>query len=128
MQQDHGRDEALAEFKARAGSSKFVTLRNVLELLEAAAPPIKEAIANATKPLQERVDKLERRLVEIEAKGISYQGVFQKAQQYSRGSMVTHDGSLHAAIRDTLPGEMPGDASGAFQLCCKKGRDGRDVR
>ena len=98
----------------------------MLELLEAAAPPIKEAIANATKPLQERIGALERRLVEIEAKGVEYRGVYQKATEYRRGSLVTADGSLFAAIRDTVVGETPGDSSGAFQLVAKRGRDGRE--
>lgn len=86
------------------------------------------AVAAEIKKLRGDISSLKTQLAEIEAKGISYQGVFQKAQQYRRGAMVTHDGSLHAAVRDTVAGEAPGDASGAFQLCCKRGRDGRSER
>ena len=95
-------------------------------IVAAAVEAIGEAVAAEIKQLRADVSSLKLQLAEIETRGIHYQGVFQKAQQYRRGAMVTADGSLFAAIRDTLPGEMPGTASDAWQLCCKKGRDGRE--
>ena len=126
------RNETLDEFRRRTVAPP-VGLPQIAEstpatfgMVMAAVESIGEAVAAEIKQLRAEVSSLKSQLVEIEAKGIFYQGVFQKAQQYKRGAMVTSDGSLFAAVRDTLPGEMPGTASDAWQLCCKKGRDARD--
>lgn len=45
---------------------------------------------------------------------------------FDAGDVTTWDGSQWTAQRTTLPGEKPGDDSGAWRLCVKRGRDGRD--
>lgn len=53
-------------------------------------------------------------------------GIFKSGDIYKQGDGVTWDGSFWIAQRSTDAGEKPGDASGAFRLAVKKGRDGRD--
>ena len=45
--------------------------------------------------------RLEARVAEIETRGVQYRGVFQSAQQYARGDLVTFDGSIYHANADT---------------------------
>jgi hypothetical protein len=68
----------------------------------------------------ERIKELERRLGEIEAKGVVYRGVYQRADEYKRGDMVTFKGSVWHANHDTR--EEPG-ASEVWQLAVRAGRD-----
>jgi hypothetical protein len=97
-------------------------------IVTAAVEAIGEAVGAELKQLRADIAALKTQLAEIEARGIHYEGIFQRAQQYKRGAMVTSHGSLFAAIRNVEPGECPGDSSGAWQLCAKKGRDSRDGR
>lgn len=53
-------------------------------------------------------------------------GIFREDSHYERGDGATWAGSFWFAQRSTLPGEKPGDDSGAWRLSVKKGRDGRD--
>jgi integrin beta 3 len=54
-------------------------------------------------------------------------GVFDpERRDYGAGDGVTWDGSFWIAQRAIAPGERPGDASGAFRMAVKRGRDGRD--
>jgi hypothetical protein len=55
----------------------------------------------------------------------SYRDVFAAGEQYQRGDLVTHDGSLWIALADTEA--QPGAGEG-WKLCTKRGRDGRDRR
>jgi hypothetical protein len=74
-----------------------------------------------------RIKAPETKLAEVEARGIRYQGVHQRAQEYKRGAMTTCDGSLWAAIRDVEAGEVPGKSTG-WQLCARAGQNGKDAR
>ncbi len=65
---------------------------------------------------------LSLRVQEIEARGLSYEGTFQRAQSYRRGSAVTHGGSLWIALRQVEAGETPGITHGAWQLAAKAAR------
>jgi hypothetical protein len=69
---------------------------------------------------------IRRRLADIEAKGVEFCGVWQRACDYRRGSMVVDAGSLYAAVRDVKAGERPG-ASESWQLAAKSGKDGKDA-
>jgi hypothetical protein len=55
----------------------------------------------------------------------SYRDVFAAGEQYQRGDLVTHDGSLWLALADT---EAQPGAEGGWKLVTKRGRDGRDRR
>jgi hypothetical protein len=81
-------------------------------------------------PIRARVSALERlegRVAELERslEQRSYKGVYDGAVTYSRHNMVTKNGCMWVALKDTygVPGE-----SQDWQLCVKKGRNGRDVR
>ena len=70
-----------------------------------------EEIERAVAPLRERI-------AELEKGGIRYMGTHQRAQEYKRGSMVTHDGSLWCAVTDTKPNQVPGNGD-VWQLAVK---------
>jgi hypothetical protein len=82
---------------------------------------IREQIA----PLRNRIDQLEREVVELRSKGITYSGVWQRAASYQHGQVVTFDGSMWAAVEAVGPNMQPGK-SNAWQLCCRSGRDLRN--
>lgn len=71
---------------------------------------------------------LEVRVKELEERpSVEYRGVWRSTQQYQRGSLVTHDGSIwHADVAST--GLMPGDGAAGWRLAVKRGRDGKDAR
>jgi hypothetical protein len=88
-------------------------------LLKALSLYVREEILKAFEPLRERIDALE-------ATGIRYQGVYQKAQEYRRGDVCTHDGSMWVATCDIPSHQIPGNSS-RWQLSVKRGADGRDA-
>lgn len=81
---------------------------------------VEDRIKLATAPLLKRIDELEKR-------GVEYQGVYQRAQSYRRGSLITHDGSVWACIEDAQVNESPGSHPSKWQLAVRAGRDGRDA-
>ena len=81
------------------------------ELTRALAMFIKERIEQVCSPLRERIDALE-------STGIKYVGVYQKAQEYKRGSVCTHDGSMWVATCEIPPHQIPGNSS-RWQLSVK---------
>jgi hypothetical protein len=68
--------------------------------------------------IERAIAPLRQRIAELEAKGVSYCGVFQRAQGYRRGSIVTFENNMHVAIKDTEPGDMPLQCS-SWQLCLR---------
>ena len=75
---------------------------------------------------RDRIAGLENRLKAVEASGLKYAGVWQRAQTYPRGSVATHKGSAWVALADGVEAE-PG-LSAAWQLAVRRGDDGRDLR
>jgi hypothetical protein len=76
-----------------------------------------------------QVAAIELRIVRLEAAlaeraALKYLGTFKAEKTYSENTLITHDGSLWIALKSTR--EKPG-ASGDWQLCCKKGADGKDA-
>ncbi len=63
---------------------------------------------------------LEKRLAEVEGKGIKYAGVWQRAQDYVRGDVATHDGSAWVVIAEQTRA-TPGTTDG-WQLLVKGAR------
>ena len=63
--------------------------------------------------------------VEIEFPVTIHRGVYKADATYARGDCVTWAGSSWIAQRDTNPGEKP-EASDAWLLSVKRGRDGKD--
>lgn len=95
-------------------------------LMKAIAPVLKRYIGDQLEPLRKRLDALERRADAAEERGLEYRGIWQRAAAYRRGDVVTADGSLFVAIKAVGPGEQPGKSED-WQLCVKRGRDGKDA-
>lgn len=80
------------------------------------------AIAEKFKAMASRIEQLEREAAELRERGIRFCGVHQRALSYRTGDVVTHGGSMWAAVRAT--DEEPGQSKD-WQLCVKHGRDAR---
>jgi hypothetical protein len=53
--------------------------------------------------------------------------VWQRAVEYTKGSVVTWDGNMFVAVKDTQPTDQPMTCD-SWQLCVKAGRDAREHR
>jgi hypothetical protein len=120
-----------------------MTKEDVRALVAALVPLIKAELASAEQrlaardtaaetrlaALEERFAKHEQRLATIETKAATapqYKGIWQRGTPYQPNELVTVDGSLWISLvpdNQTRPGEGPG----SWQLCAKRGRDGRDA-
>ncbi|RJT32106.1 hypothetical protein D3227_27280 [Mesorhizobium waimense] len=67
------------------------------------------------------LQKMRDRIDAIEATGQqdAYKGVYQRALPYSKGAMVTHDGSLWVSLQDVQEGTLPGSNPTSWQLAAK---------
>lgn len=73
--------------------------------------------------LENEVRELKSEMRELEKGGVRFCGVWQRAMDYKRGSMVTHDGATWTVVADEAKAmERPG-TSQAWQLCEKSRRD-----
>jgi hypothetical protein len=88
---------------------------------------IRQHVAVVTKTLREKIEALERKVVELQMKGVEYKGVYQRACSYERGAIVTSDGSMWVCVQDVGPNTQPGQ-SNSWQLAVSKGRDGKDAK
>lgn len=83
-------------------------------------PPTRTELYQAVDTLAGAVRGLKDRVEAMEAHGVKYAGVYQKALPYRKGHVVTHSGSMWVALRDADEREAPG-ASDAWQLAQKHG-------
>ena len=77
---------------------------------------VTEMIAAATAPL-------EARIAELEARG--YAGAWSSGKRYTKGQIVTYDGSAWIAKLDSV-NVRPATDREHWQLMVRKGADGRD--
>jgi hypothetical protein len=89
-----------------------MTQDEVNKLLEMIGAAITQTIA----PLAKRLDALE-------AKGMEFKGVHQRALSYAKGDIVQAGGDNWIAIDSVRPGQAPG-SSGVWQLFNKRQRKG----
>lgn len=75
--------------------------------------------------LEKRVEALEAKLSAWDRKSFQYCGVWSAKDAYGEHDFVTHDGSMWCCLTPTS--SKPGTDE-SWQLCVKKGRDGRDAR
>jgi hypothetical protein len=90
-------------------------------IAEATAEAIKVAVEKSIGPLRDRIAQLEQRPASLK-----YCGVWGEAERYALNDAVTYGGSLWIA-RAANSGVTPGSGAG-WQLCVKRGRDGKDAR
>ncbi len=92
--------------------------------MESLAAVIASAMREVLKSRDQRIATLEQRLalVEQNAKGFRYRGVWKAGEMYQPNDFATRDGSLwHCGMAtDTQPGK-----SEDWVLCVKRGRDAR---
>ncbi|MDT7536169.1 hypothetical protein OVY48_22495 [Sphingobium sp. SA2] len=85
-----------------------------------------------TTDVQSVVQQMAARIVRLEQAAqkasppMIYRGVFADGETYDPGNTATYGGSLWHCNEATK--ERPGDASKAWTLCVKRGRDGKDLR
>ena len=88
---------------------------------------ITNLILKHVKPLRDRNEALELRIVQLEkqAADFKYCGVWHYGESYRRHNFCTYDGSIWVCLRDTAakPGQSPD-----WQLAVQKGRDARTER
>lgn len=77
---------------------------------------VRDYIEQALSPLVKRIAELETQADTMRERGISYRGVWQSADQYKRGDLATHAGSIWHCNADTR--SAPGDGK-AWTLACK---------
>ena len=70
-------------------------------------PTIGRYVEAQVKPLRERIEALE-------ASGIKYVGVYQRAAEYKRGDVVSHEGSMWVATCAVTLHETPGKSVAAI--------------
>jgi hypothetical protein len=92
---------------------------------EARAKSIVKVIEIMIAPVVEAIQALQNKLADIERRGVTFEGAFQRAADYRRGSMTVHGGSLWAATCNIKAGEPPPGQNQNWQLAAKAGRDAR---
>lgn len=99
---------------------------------DAAAEILINVIKAAIAPFESRVGGLEARITALERqpKAIpAYRGVWREGETYHEGQLATFDGSLWWCKATTRQKPDQPDVGGRdWQLCVKRGRDGRDLR
>lgn len=118
-------EQELAMIAARAAEIKagLDTAYSVEELRRPLSTrSVHALIAAMTAATGAKLSALSARIEELEAGGVRYAGTWQRAMAYRKGSVVTSDGGMWVALRDTSEGEKPGDAPDAWQLAAKSAR------
>lgn len=88
------------------------------------ADDVYAAVVMITAPLVAKIATLEARLAEQQSSdrvpNVSYAGVFNMANKYERGDLITRSGALWLVLNDSQPGDVPG-SSPHFKLIVKSG-------
>ena len=97
----------------------------IKEYVQTKAPKIDydRVAAELFKAIDKRLEPILTRIATLEATGIKYCGVWQRALRYERGDVTTDGGSAWIALKQ-VEGVRPGDGDG-WQLMVKAGRDAR---
>jgi hypothetical protein len=96
-----------------------ISEKSMATLMAALAPVVAGHVDKVVAPLKARIAELEAR------PQLKYHGTFKAATRYPEAAAVTHSGSLFIAKCPTT--ETPGESQD-WQLCVKRGRDGKDGR
>ena len=101
-------------------SSELPIINNGAEFGFELAREIKNYVRRAVAPLEKRIGELEAR------PELKYCGVWVAGKTYQENMLVTHSGSLWIAKKTTASYPGGNAEPGAWQLCTKRGRDGKD--
>lgn len=74
------------------------------------------AIGHQFSLYRKRIDELEARIVQLEARG--FKGIYQRALSYKCGQEVTYEGAKWMALVDVPPMTVPGK-NNCWQMCDK---------
>jgi hypothetical protein len=96
-----------------------LTAQDQATLLSAIGIFVKQSIAAAVEPHDKRIAELEARIVQLEAKGIEFWGVYQRGASYRRHSIVVQSNTMWIAVSDVEPNQIPGMHE-AWVLCDKR--------
>ncbi|MBB4194879.1 transposase [Rhizobium aethiopicum] len=118
-------DEQLALIAARAEEIKTGLDSNFTE--EQLQRPLSRRMVHAlvaatTAATAAKLKALSARISELEAGGVRYAGIWQRALPYRKGSVVTSDGAMWIALADTPEGVVPGSDPSIWQLAAKSAR------
>lgn len=85
-------------------------------------------VGGAKKYIDKALDDFNDRLAALETaeNQMRFMGTFQRAIDYRKNNLLTHDGSLWIALKDAPAGKP--SASEDWQLVAKRGADGRDCK
>ena len=85
---------------------------------------IADAAIGIIKPLAARLDALEKEWEREKGVGnVRWRGTYKQSEIYRSGELLTHDGGLWVALRDSAqtPGRPPEGQPAAYQLVVKNG-------
>ncbi len=98
----------------------------IKKLIESLGPVLKEYVEGQVRPLRDAHTAALNRIKELEDRPpIPYKGIWGSSEAYKAGELVTHDGSMWFARRESK-GTRPGHDPDAWVLIVKRGRDGRN--
>jgi hypothetical protein len=87
------------------------------------AAAMKEFVARSLEPRDARIDAIDKRLTELEARpSMEYMGTWDAAKIYGRGAVVTSGGSMWHAQRASVS-RRPGQSDDWVQ-CVQRGKPG----
>jgi hypothetical protein len=88
---------------------------------------VKHTVGAVTARCFEHIERLEKRIAELEARPVpKYVGAFKQGQVCKPGHFVTHQGSIWHCNFPTM--QPPGKIQGEYTLAVKRGSDGKDAR
>lgn len=98
-----------------------VTDREYIHMLQEWAKEGFKDLHESLDELWDVIGGMDKAIESLKNKGIRYRGVFQRADQYERGDVVTYKGSAWVCVDDIGRG-TPGDNT-SWQLLVKSGRE-----
>ena len=124
-------DQVFAEIRTRAQELGMDAATAKDDHLPYLAYGIAEFGKLASRKALAMVKDLEERIARIEEKGVVYRGHFNASDEYTRGDLVTHGGSIFHATRDTYGlapthgGDERKELDHPWQLAVRRGRDAK---
>ena len=104
------------------GSARAAAAHNPVEAWyrRVLLPTIGRFVGSQVKPLQRRIEELESKIANFE-----FCGTWRSGVTFRKGNLVVHQGSLFICRCDSV---APPGTDETWQLCTKRGRDGKDAR